>query len=503
MLEKRRTVILSLIAVLFVGALSISTLTQGVTPMNKSYDEAFNEIGKLEEEQKFQKAVDKIDAVLAKSISENNAAIWTKCLTRKVTLRMALHGYETAVRQLMEEMWPDDDYYEAILDLFIGNTMFTYYNAYSWEINKREKVVSTDEVDLKKWTAQQIFATIQKHYYRAWQKRTHLQKHRIAEASDYIHPGTYPRDIKVTMRDFVTYHWVAFLSNSVSWRPEQEHNTYLLEFEKLLAPPEKRELLGDEALATDMTHPLQKAVSLLDDLYQSHKLEKRAEAALETQLERMQLLHIHFNRKDQRQRIIETLDEYLKHFRDYQWWASGQAKLASFVRDTGDLVKARDIASRASKLYPNSIGGKQCYNIVRTIEAPYFSVLHMGIDLPGKRSLKLTHKNMDNIYVQAYKIDFLEWVSRRRNSPNHFDYNEIRDVVHKYRPVKKCSFFSSMKSSLLSVSLISHYFVIECLKWPVDAPVCIYKSSTSMSLRIAIIVINVIGVITEGIIFLS
>lgn len=440
MSKQRKTVIPLLITIFFIGVLSIGALTQGVTPMKQSYEESFNAIKKLEDEQKYQQAVTEIDAVLKKAVAENNAAIWTKCLTRKVTLRLALHGYETAVKNLLEEQWPDDDYYRAVLHLFIGNTMFTYYNAYSWEINQREKVISSEEVDLKKWTAQQIFATIQDHYFQAWKMREFLEKQKITEATDYINTGNYPRDIKVTMRDFATYHWVTFLTNSVSWRPEQEHNTYLLDFEKLLASPETRSLLDEAALKTDQTHPLLKAISLLDDLYKSLTRVKRAEAALESQLERMRILNAHFTRKDQKQRIIQTLDEYLTNFRSYQWWASGQALLAGFVRDSGDLIKAREIALAASKIYPDAIGGQQCNHIVKAIEAPSFSLQHMGIDLPEERSLRLTHKNMDKIHLRAYKLDFFEWVSRRQNSPNYFNYNEIRDVVHKYRPVKEWTF---------------------------------------------------------------
>ena len=44
-----------------------------------------------------------------------------------------------------------------MLDLFYAQSLVTYYQAYSWEIDHRERVEATGPIDLKSWTRDQIF----------------------------------------------------------------------------------------------------------------------------------------------------------------------------------------------------------------------------------------------------------------------------------------------------------------------------------------------------------
>ncbi len=97
-----------------------------------------------------------------------------KALVREVQLRTALHGYETSVRFLKDQPWPQGLLPRTTLRLFYAQSLVTYAQAYSWEIGQREKVESAGPVDLKAWTRDQIQAEAVRAYVDVWKDREAL-----------------------------------------------------------------------------------------------------------------------------------------------------------------------------------------------------------------------------------------------------------------------------------------------------------------------------------------
>src|SRR3990170_5173653 len=112
-------------------------------------------IDRLVSEQKLEEAAAAAENLLAAAKQRGDEAEWTKALIRWVGLRSALHGPETTVRFLMDQPWPQRPLYRAVLDLYYAQSLIGYAQAYSWEVNQRERVASDGPVDLKAWTRDQ------------------------------------------------------------------------------------------------------------------------------------------------------------------------------------------------------------------------------------------------------------------------------------------------------------------------------------------------------------
>src|SRR5512138_2800079 len=130
---------------------------------------------------------------------------WTKALVTVTQLRIGLHGYETAVRRLREEPWPEGSLARAQLSLLYGHALVTYQRAYSWEVGQREKVESKGVVDLKAWTREQILAEALKPALDVWGMRETLGKEPVSSADLVLDPNDYPKEIRGTLRDAVSY----------------------------------------------------------------------------------------------------------------------------------------------------------------------------------------------------------------------------------------------------------------------------------------------------------
>ena len=240
----------------------------------------WKKVEKLIEEAKFEEARQAVAAIREQAQKADNGEDWTEALIKEVQLTSAQHGYETSVRFLREQSWPQDLLSQATLELFYAQSLMTYLSQYSWEINKREKVESKGTVDLKSWTKEQIYLEAQKAYARLWPIRAQLGEQPVRALAPLLTPNDYPDGIRGTLRDALGYLWVELLANTQAWTPAQSNEVFRLDLKKLLATDgSDREIkLEDPA-----PHPIEKLVAVLADLERWHGQSGHTEAALEAQ----------------------------------------------------------------------------------------------------------------------------------------------------------------------------------------------------------------------------
>jgi hypothetical protein len=433
---RRRPVLWTLAAIALALAGGLSALAPSPQdPGSATLDTVttWNDVDRLVSEQKFEAAAEAVGSIRERAQAAGDADEWTRALVEQTKLRIALHGYETAVRDLLAAEWPDDPTARAVLDLYTAHSLVTYGRAYSWEIRQRERVVSSDEVDLKKWTLDQIVAAAHQRLARVWSEREAWGATSIGELSRYIQQNSYPPRIRGTLRDAVTYLWVELLADTSLWRPEQSADVYRLDLPALLAGPEAQPDLDDPRV-----HPLDKIAFLTADLERWHAEARRPEAALEAFLERTRRLHDSFTRDDDRDTIREALAARLDAFdRSLPWWAAGRAELARMTQadDAPDaLVRAHALALAGFERHPTTIGGQRCEHVVRSIEAPSYSVQGMAADGVGRSSLRVDHANLSAVWFRAYRYDLDDWFATSEDRNIFPSWQEVPTFLRDREP---------------------------------------------------------------------
>ncbi|MGB6641966.1 MAG: hypothetical protein WBG67_14420, partial [Thermoanaerobaculia bacterium] len=258
----------------------------------ETMSDKWEEVDRLISEDKFEAASRLAAEIREAARQSGDDEDWTRAIIKEVQLRTALHGHETAVRFLRTETWPETPLYQAILELFYAQSLVSYTQIYSWEIEQRERFDTGDEIDLKSWTKQQIVEEAQKAYLEVWRQREVWGSESLGALGEYLEQNNYPARIRGTLRDAVTYLWVELLSDTSLWQPRQSNELYRLDLERLIAadPVGSAALeLGDPAV-----HPLVKIGALLDDLESWHLESDRPEAAFEADRERLSRLHSSF-----------------------------------------------------------------------------------------------------------------------------------------------------------------------------------------------------------------
>lgn len=392
-------------------------------------DNMWEEVKKLEKEDKYNAAQKVVEKIYDNAVASKNQEEWQKALIYLVALEGGLHGYENAVKILWEKPWPTGELQESFLHLYLANTLMAYYHAYSWEINQREKIITSKPLDLKKWTAFEIFDEINKEYSLAYKSKELLGTKSIKEFPDYIKRHGYPDTMLATVRDFLVMQWVNFLGNTVTWTPVQLKEKHLLSFEAMAQNPEQRTRMTEHYLSDTTQHPMMRIVYLLDELYYWNQSKNRKDCMLETQLIRIQKLNSIFTAKEEKKALKEHLQSLLKNYTDISWWAVGQYQLALFGQDDNDFIIAHKLAKEGAEKYPGTLGGKKCLNLMKSIELPSFSINIMSLDCLNASSLTISHRNIDKLYFRAYKLDFEQLLKSKEHYLQNIYSNSLKLLI--------------------------------------------------------------------------
>ena len=391
--------------------------------------DAWQAADKLIAEQKFDAAATAVAAIRESARRARDHENWTLALVREVQLRMGLHGHETAVRFLREQPWPDDATSQLVLRLFYAQSLNQYARAYGHEIRGRTRVESApgptpNVVDLKTWTAEQIDAEANAAYATVWRDRAALGSQPRSRVERYLAPGNYPDSVRGSLRDLTAYLWVEHLADTSGWSAAQTNERYRLDLAALLAGDATggagvaaAGTAAGTAAAVDPSnpaaHPVQRLAAVLNDLRDWHASRHGARAGasvaartaqLETQLELARRLSQVFTDAADRQAIVTDLDRRLAGARDIAWFAHGKALQAELMLALNQPVQAHTAARSGRDAFPAETGGQNCAALMAQIEAPEFSLLAMAADLPGKRSLRVTHRNLPRLHLRAYKL---------------------------------------------------------------------------------------------------
>ncbi len=403
------------------------------------YGATWKEVEELVADEKLEAAFSRVEEILRVARETGAQEEWTRALVEGVGLRIALHGFEDAVRILRQEPWPPSIRQQSLLDLFYANTLATYVSAYSWEIESRERVDIEGELDLKKWTKDQILEEVDRAFYSVWSQREQWGTEPIGAWGGYLEENNYPPGIRSTLRDLVTYLWVQISSNSAYWTASELNEVYRLPIEELL---EGEPAVLSEGLESPEQHPLLKTAGLLADLESWHAGEGRPEAAFEARLERLRRLQGAFSKSRfaaERQMIRGNRQDHLKLLgRQYPWWSMGQSQLAELLRAEDSpqaLVEAREVALEGARFHADSVGARRCRRLVAEIEAADYSLTAMQSDGPGRRSIQVSHRNLEALYFRAYSLDLLETLEASRDYDLLPSHREVDKIVNNRPPV--------------------------------------------------------------------
>ncbi len=389
----------------------------------------WEDIYELIDEQKYQKALTLTEKNLKEFIEDKDEKNWALALIIKHKLLNSLQQLETSVEQFKSFKWPQDIHARILLQLYYAQTLSDYYHQYSWEINKRERIVSSKKKPLKKWVKAEIFQEIEQSFFAAWRLRNKIQQTKAKVMAAFLAGGNYPEGVRDTLRDKIIYFYVQFLADTNFWSSAEENSVELLPLDQLLATG--ADVAQEQYLRNSKNHPLQKMVALLAEHEKWHWNHDRLAALMEARYELIRKLLVHFHRDEHLKKYNQQLKNFLRDKPD-MWWAEGmylRAKIVSQMSHDTSKIEARAIALKGKEAYPEAKPGQRCAHIVSQIESPYLRMKNMKRDSAQKRSIEIEHANIEKLYFRAYQFDLLSFILKQKKRRNYLRMKDISKLT--------------------------------------------------------------------------
>ncbi|HUM80072.1 MAG TPA: MG2 domain-containing protein, partial [Candidatus Saccharicenans sp.] len=388
-------------------------------------------IEQLIAEEKLQSAVDECTLLRQQALQANDSSLCTWTLITEAQLRISLGETEKAVVLLMTEPWPTSPLERDLLSLVYGKALTRYYSFNLWKIRQREELEDSSQAnDLQTWTSTRFLSEIWRAFLQVWKDRERLSSRLIAEFPDLWKPGDYPSGIRDTLCDAVVYELSDFCLDDVFWTPDEFNNVWRLDVRRLLSSAGKtsaKEAL--RILTSSTTHPIEKAAAILSEHENWCRRSGRLEASLEARFSLVKAIYYLFDDRSQAF-IRHHLEDFLasKASLRLPWWAMGQAQLAEWVKDEpapDAFVRARKIALQGVERFPGSPGGIRCQSLVRLIERPELKFETMRTDAPGRRSFRISHRNLSQLDFRAFELSREEAIRELRQERRFYSGSEV------------------------------------------------------------------------------
>ena len=404
-------------------ALLFLLLITGINVETSAMAANWKQIDKLIDEQKLKEA-EKAVVKIFDQAKNKDSRDWARSLIKLTKIRIGLNSYETAVKELKSAEWPKSSPDRTLVELYYAQALFAYLQEYSWEIRQRERTVTSDVVDLKAWTVEQIYEEALRTYGSIWSQRSKVETLNIESYKDFLTPNNFPKQIRSTLRDLITYKTVEALQNTAFWRTEDSAQIYRLNLEQLLNG--NSGLTDDSAFKNLKNHPIQIITFLLSELKAWHQKKNQHEAALEAGLSLHVALHQLFNEPQDRKKIRTSLATYIEDSKKNPWTARALGELANLMQEQGELIEAHKLAKDCMRDFPAE-QAKKCAYLVRYIEQPDLRIISMRNDGLNKRSVLVEHKNLKDVYFRAYKISLSDFLTKSKEQivPSYTQHQDM------------------------------------------------------------------------------
>ncbi len=328
----------------------------------------------------------------------------------------------------------------GVLAAIQANWTWGFFQANRWRFAQRttQAVEGNDHelAEMASWDLRQIVTEIRERFANAVAADAGLKQLPVGDWDMLIESGTMGPAYRPTVWDVVAHDAIAFHTTGERGLAEPEDA-----FELEASSP----ALGDVALfrawkpaaaaesgtATDTDSPLLAVIGLYQDLLAFHADDADRTAFLAADLDRL-LWAGNAAVADAEAQPQETLRAALRGFieraADHELSALARFHLASSLRED-DPAEARAVALVAIEKHPDSVGGKQCRNLVTQIEAKELSLSAERTWAAPWPEVTVSYRNLARVHLRLAKADWEARLAAGKPSGSWLDDEDRKTIL--------------------------------------------------------------------------
>ena len=383
-------------------------------------------------------AIEKIDPLIKQALKDGSHAVAIRAICQKINLEGAIQGNkaEEKIARLEEEITKAPEALKPMMRAVLSNWYWQYFQQNRWRFAQRTRTAEAPGEDITTWDLPRILSEIDKQFQKTLSYHEVLKKQAIGDYDFLLNKGNVPESYRPTLYDFVVHNALLFYSAGEQAGSKAQDSFVLSADSPVFASA--KDFMAWEIDSEDDESPKIRAIKLYQDLLNFHKNGENKDAFIEADLLRLRYGYNKSFGEEKNARYKAALKRFTQKWAEHEMSARAMYRHADVLRGEGELVEAHKMAKRGISIFPESVGAKECRNLINQIEAKSSLVKTERVWNAPFPEIQLRYRNLTKAYFRVVSYD---WVTYMRESNRHSEYipsNERKQWLAK-KPVKEWS----------------------------------------------------------------
>jgi len=381
-----------------------------------------------------QTAIKELEPIIKAAVAEQRWAEAIKAIGRKTALEGTIQGNkpEEKITRFEAELAKAADPMKPAMQSILANWYWQYFQQNRWRFMQRTQTAAAPGADFTTWDLPRILAEVDKQFARSLAQADQLKQIKVADYDELLEKGTLSDAYRPTLYDFLAYQALAFYTTG-----EHAANKAIDDFELSAAGPifaPAAEFIAWKPDSTDDTSLSLRAVKLFQDLLKFHADDADPTALIDADLARLMFGKNLAVGDEKIARYKAALRRIADERTTHELSSRALALWAQQEYEDGDWVKARELAQQGKTRFPSSVGGKECHNLIDTIEAPNGTIVIERVWNAPLPTIDVDYRNLRKVYFRAVEFDYDAWLRTNLYTPLQMDDNQRKSLLAK-KPV--------------------------------------------------------------------
>lgn len=383
-------------------------------------------------------AIEKLEPLIAAARAEGRYAEAIKAVALKISLQGTIQGNraEVKITALQAEIDEAPAPMQPMMQAILANWYWHYFQQNRWRFVQRTETAEPPSDDFTTWSLPRILAEIDRQFTATLSHAELLQNTPVTEYDALLEAGTAPDSYRPTLFDFVAHEALQFYTAGEQAGSRRSDAFDLLADSPIFAPA--AEFLNWQPAGSDSDAPTRKAIALYQQLLRFHQARQQRDAFLDVDLQRLQFGYNLAVGEEKAERYQAALRRFAAQHADHVISARARHALATVVYEQGDWAAARRIAAEGLQQHPDSVGGRRCFNLIQTIEAPESELTTERVWNQPRPSIDVHYRNLTKVYLRLVPWSFTEFLESDRWQAEQLDPSQ-REALLARRPVREWS----------------------------------------------------------------
>ncbi len=383
-------------------------------------------------------AIKELQPIITRAMSEKAYPEAIKAIALKLSLEGSIEGNkpEEKIRRMEAEIASAPAEMKPAMQAVLANWYWHYFQQNRWRFLQRTQTDAPPSDDFTTWDLSRILLEIDLHFQESLAKADALREIPIGDYAELLEKGNAPDAYRPTLYDFLAYQALEFYSAGEQVATLAQ-NAYELSADSPIFSSTD-DFLAWKPESLDQDSVTLKAVKLYQDLIGFHKDDDDPSALLDADLLRLNFGNDRAVGEEKSARYKASLRRFSEAHSDHPISARAQHHLAEVIHGEGDWSQAHKIAGVGLETFPNSVGGRRCFNLIQNIEARGSRVSTERVWNKSQPTIDVVYRNVDKIHFRLVKFEFDDLLAASRWQPEQLDRNGRIDLLRR-RPVRSWS----------------------------------------------------------------